>query len=79
MFKWKDTADAFSYVSGTWPSTTINACAGESDAIGVYLHATHKWMSGLFPGAVGVSDRAVSKFEPLPPDNCKSTSPFPHA
>ncbi len=78
MFKWKDSADAFSYSSGVWASTSINACAGEADSVGVYLHATHQWVSGLFSKAVGVDDRAVSRFEPLPPDNCKSTAPFPH-
>ena len=77
-FKWNDTANAFRYANGSWPSTSVNACAGEADSVGVYLHITHKFLTGLFPGSVGMDDRAVGRFEPLPPDNCKSTSPFPH-
>ena len=77
-FKWNDTANAFRYANGTWKSTTVNACAGESDAVGIYLHVTHRFTTGLFPNTVTVDDRAVGKFEPLPPDSCKSTSPFPH-
>ena len=77
-FKWDDGAGKFRYKNGTWPSTTVNACAGEADAVGVYLHITHKFLTGLFPADVALDDRAVGRFEPLPPDNCKSTSPFPH-
>jgi hypothetical protein len=77
-FKWSDGANAFRYANGTWKSTTVNACAGQSDAVGVYLRVKHHFTTGLFPDKVVVDDRAVGKFEPLPPDNCKSTSPFPH-
>ncbi|WP_051552240.1 TadE/TadG family type IV pilus assembly protein [Nocardioides sp. URHA0020] len=79
MFKWNDASEKFRYFSGAWASTSINACAGEADAVGIYLHATHKWVSGLFRNAIGVDDRAVSRFEPLSADTCKSTSPFPHS
>jgi hypothetical protein len=77
-FTWIETAGAFRFTSGTWSSKTVNACAGQSDAVGVYLHITHHFLTGLFPAKVGLDDRAVGKFEPLPPDSCKSTSPFPH-
>ncbi|MEP9365604.1 TadE family protein [Nocardioides sp. CN2-186] len=77
-FQWADAANAFRYKSGTWASTSVNACAGEADSVGVYLHITHQFLTGLFPGSIGLDDRAVGRFEPLPPDNCKSTSPFPH-
>jgi hypothetical protein len=77
-FKWNDTANAFRYANGTWPSKSVNACAGEADAVGIYLDVTHRFITGLFPRPVKVDDRAVGKFEPLPPDNCKPTSIFPH-
>lgn len=77
-FKWNDAANAFRYANGTWKSTTVNACAGQADAVGIYLKVKHEFVTGLFPADVGVDDRAVGKFEPLPPDSCKSSSPFPH-
>jgi TadE-like protein len=75
---WSEDASAFRFLNGSWKSTSVNACAGQSDAVGVYLHITHEFLTGLFPDSIGLSDRAVGRFEPLPPDNCKSTSPFPH-
>jgi hypothetical protein len=78
MFKWNETAGAFRYASGSWASKTVNACAGQADSVGVYLKIEHHFLTGLFPATVGLDDRAVGMFEPLPPDNCKSTSPFPH-
>jgi hypothetical protein len=77
QFVWRDSADAFRYASGAWDSRTIDGCVNESDTLGVYIHATHKAVTGLF-GSVGLSDRAVMKFEPLSDDTCKSTRPHPH-
>lgn len=76
-FVWRDAADAFRYDSGSWDSRTINGCVNESDTLGVYIHATHRPVTGLF-GTVGMDDRAVMKFEPLADDTCKSTRPHPH-
>jgi hypothetical protein len=78
MFVWRASANAFRYQSGAWNSTTINACVNESDTLGVYMHATHDMMTGIFGDTEDVSDRAVMKFEPLPEDTCKSTRPNPH-
>jgi hypothetical protein len=77
MFVWRDSANAFRYNSGAWDSRTINGCVNESDTLGVFIHATHKPVTGLF-GSIGLGDRAVMKFEPLSDDSCKSTRPHPH-
>ena len=70
MFKWDDAQDAFNYASGTWASTSINACVNQADLVGIYLHSTHKWVSGIFGKTIGVDDRAVTRFEPLNVENC---------
>ena len=77
MVVWRDSANAFRYNGGAWDSRTINGCVNESDTLGVYIHATHKPVTGMF-GAIGLGDRAVMKFEPLSDDSCKSTRPHPH-
>jgi hypothetical protein len=73
MFKWIDAQDAFRYDSGAWDSTSINACVNQSDLVGIYLHSTHRWVSGLFGSSIAVSDRAVTRFEPLNVENCAPT------
>ena len=60
-FKWSEDAKAFRYANGTWKSTTVNACAGQSDAVGIYLRVKHHFTTGLFPDKVTVDDRAVGK------------------
>lgn len=76
-FVWRASADTFRYDSGAWDSRTINGCVNESDTLGVYIHATHEPVTGLF-GSIGLDDRAVMKFEPLSDDTCNSTRPQPH-
>lgn len=78
MFKWRDANDAFRYANGTWLSTDINACLNRGDEVGVYMHVTHSWVSGLFGDGVGVDDRAVFRFEPLGEESCSKTSLHPH-
>jgi hypothetical protein len=79
-FVWRDTAGKFRYDSGTWVSTTINACANDplADTLGIYLHATHKFVTGIIGSSTSLDDRTIMKFEPLPVESCKSTSPVPH-
>ncbi len=77
-FKWNDAANKFRYANGTWASTSVNACAGEADNVGVYLHVTHKFVTGSSAPRSDWTTALSVTFEPLPPDNCKSTSPFPH-
>lgn len=77
-FTWRDTLNAFRYANGTWDSKSINACLNEADAVGVYLQATHPWMTKIFGSSATLGDRAVMKFEPLPDDTCKSGRPAAH-
>ncbi|GAA1768943.1 hypothetical protein GCM10009795_014000 [Nocardioides hankookensis] len=70
MFTWYDADDKFRWAGGSWDSKTINGCLNQSDMVGVYLHATHDWASGIFGSSIGVDDRAVSRFEPLDPQTC---------
>jgi hypothetical protein len=75
MFSWRPSVGRFRYNSGSWPSTSISACfPGSSghpmDRVGVYMNATHSMMTGLFGATVGLRDRAVMDFEPLPTQSC---------
>jgi hypothetical protein len=80
MFTWNPTKGAFRYASGAWDSTLINACVNDvaGDSVGVYLKITHKWVTGLFGSTMGLSDKAVMKFEPLPIESCKPGTITPH-
>lgn len=70
-FTWRDALDKFRYAGGSWASASINACINEADSLGVYMHATHKSLTGLFGDTFGISDHVVMSFEPLPHDTCK--------
>jgi hypothetical protein len=78
-FVWRDTANAFRYAGGSWDSKSINACVNESDTLGVHMHATHKGVTGIFGGAIGLADHSVMKFEPLSEDSCKPGTVAAHA
>lgn len=70
-FKWQASKDQFRYYSGSWASTSVNACANNSpDNVGVYLQARHKFLTGLFTSSVTIEDHAVFTFEPLPTLKC---------
>lgn len=67
-YAWDDTG-RFSRSGGTtWDPNTINACPGDpnADSVGVYLKATHRWLTGMFSDVTEVADHAVMRFEPLP-------------
>ncbi len=73
MFKWRDTENKFRYHSGSWISSTINACfPGNLDRVGVALSAKHKNFTGLFGSYLTLNDHAVMNFEPLPAQICKA-------
>ena len=73
MFKWRPTENKFRYNSGTWVSSTINACfPGNLDRVGIQLVAQHKTFTGLFGSAIKLDDHAVMNFEPLPAQICAS-------
>lgn len=66
-YAWVDARDQFRYLSGSWISSTISACANQSpDAVGVYIRATHQGVTGLFFDDLTMEDHAVFAFEPLP-------------
>jgi hypothetical protein len=66
--------DQFRYSSGTWTSSTVNACANSTappiDVVGVYMLARHDFVSGFFGQATNIEDHAVFTFEPLPTLTC---------
>lgn len=75
-FRWAPTISRFVYVGGSWDSTTIYACppsAGNPDgpdAVGVFMRATHPYLSRLFGATMTITNRAVMQFEPLPVNQC---------
>lgn len=66
-YAWNDARDSFGRVSGSWDPNSINACAGDPGAmsVGVYLRASHQFVTHLFVNDMDVSDYAVLKFEPV--------------
>jgi hypothetical protein len=76
-YKWMPAKDQFRYFSGSWASTTVNACANNNpDSIGVYMKAKHDFVSGFFSDFIVIDDHAVFTFEPLPTLTC---APGSHA
>lgn len=76
VFTWDRAARRFKYTSGTWDSSTIYACAPTSanpagpDSVGVYMSATHPFLSRLFGATLTIASRSVLVFEPLPINQC---------
>jgi hypothetical protein len=71
-YVWVKASDKFKYVpgNGSWTSTTINACVSNSDSVGVYLNATHPYMTKMFGSSITVADRTTMRFEPLQATTC---------
>jgi hypothetical protein len=69
-YTWQDSRDRFIYAGGSWQANTVNACPATADNVGVYMHATHKFVTHVFGASIGLGDRAVMRFEPLPTTNC---------
>ena len=65
-FIWDSAADDFVRdTSFDWDYESQNACAGESDAVGVYLKVSHDFVSGVIPGdGVTLTDNTVMNLEP---------------
>lgn len=79
LYRWRTTANAFRYVSGTWPSAQISACfpgtpSNPLHRVGVGMQATHPMVTGLFGSTFVLRDHTVMNFEPLPAATCKSGS-----
>lgn len=74
-YKWVASKDQFRYVSGTWLSKSIKACANQSpDMVGVYLVARHSFLTGFFSKSIDISDHAVFSFEPLATNICAANA-----
>jgi Flp pilus assembly protein TadG len=70
-YRWFASDQHFHYVSGTWTSSNINGCAGANiDTVGVYMKATHSFLTGLIFEETTMSDHAVFNFEPLQTGHC---------
>jgi hypothetical protein len=71
-FVWDDGLNKFRYSSGSWVSSTINACVNHAnrDAVGVAMVANHPWVTGLFGNGTRMTERTVMNFEPLPSEQC---------
>jgi len=83
-FVWQPGANsgkgAFRYSNGAWNSSTISACfpgtvTAPLNRVGVYMHATHSMVTGLFGKTIGLSDHAVMDFEPLATGSCNDKGP----
>jgi Flp pilus assembly protein TadG len=64
------------YSSGSWDSSTINACVNDGSrmSVGVAMSAQHTWITGLFGTGVAVPGRVMMQFEPLPTTTCTAGS-----
>jgi TadE-like protein len=71
-YVWQDSRDRFRYAGGSWTANTVNACPTTADSLGIYMHATHKFVSRLFGASLALGDRTVMRFEPLPNTICGS-------
>ena len=72
-YTWVKAKDQFRYLSGTWTSSTVNACANTNpDSVGIYMKARHTFLTGFFGKSVDIDDHAVFAFEPLPTLTCAS-------
>jgi hypothetical protein len=70
-YRWVPSKDQFRYSSGSWPSSSVNACANNSpDSVGIYMKAQHDFLTGFFSDNVMIEDHAVFAFEPLPTLTC---------
>jgi hypothetical protein len=79
-YVWDKGLDKFRYSSGSWASSTINACLNDPnrESVGIVLQAKHDWITGFFGNGVTLQERSVTQFEPLPNESCKPGTVNPH-
>jgi Flp pilus assembly protein TadG len=63
-FTWS--GSAFVESSGSWPSTSQNACQGSQDSVGVYLLFKHPGVTHAFFDYLGLHSYTVMRLEPIP-------------
>jgi Flp pilus assembly protein TadG len=71
-YVWSATSNKFIRSSGSWDTSTINACVNDPSrqSVGVAMSARHQWVTGLFGSGVDVPARLMMQFEPLPATTC---------
>jgi hypothetical protein len=81
-FRYNKAADRFQYTSGSWDSRTIDACLmvtgaggtrtlnGDMASVGVFLKATHPFVTGLFGATSTIESRMSLRFDPLEARSC---------
>jgi len=65
-FTWNAGTKSFVQSSGSWPSTSQNACQGTQDSVGVYLAVKHPGVTKTFFKFLGLSSYTVMRLEPIP-------------
>jgi hypothetical protein len=66
-YRWDGAHSQFVRQSGTtWDPATQDACAGESDAVGIWLKVHHHFLTGFFGADMDLTDRSVMNLEPIP-------------
>jgi Flp pilus assembly protein TadG len=66
-FRWDGSTRAFLRIAGsTWDPATQNACAGQSDAVGVRLQVRHDFVAGFGARTMRLTDHTVMRLEPIP-------------
>jgi hypothetical protein len=80
-YVWDKNLDKFRYSSGSWNSSTINACLNDPgrESVGIVMQAQHPWITGFFGKSVTLQERSVMQFEPLSNESCKPGTANPHA
>ena len=67
-YTWPGGATKLTYLSGTWPSTSQNACNGNAgrDTLGVYVKYPHTSPAGFFFKNATMSESTMMFLEPIP-------------
>lgn len=66
-YEWDAASRDWRLVWAGWPYASQVACGGQdSDALGVYVRARHRFFTGFFGPDRTVADRTVMRLEPVP-------------
>ena len=68
QFGWNSSTKAFAVASGSWASTSQNACQGDAahDSVGVYMSVKNTSVTGMFLKNTQLTSRTVMNLEPIP-------------
>lgn len=56
---------------GSWAASSIDACVGTAEDVGVRILARHRALAGGVLGPTRISQHAVMRFEPVITDRCR--------